>query len=86
MLSRQIVAQNLSDYLNHRITLNELVDWAENAIMQGNVEEGSEKLIMQVLGRIAVADVKEFGLLWEDCEDILKQLGFIIKVDVLKAA
>jgi hypothetical protein len=41
---------------------------------------------MQVLGRIAVADVKEFGLLWEDCEDILKQLGFIIKVDVLKAA
>jgi hypothetical protein len=86
MLTRQNVAQYLGDYLNHRITLNVLVDWAENAIMQGDLEDGSEKLDMQALGRIAAADVKEFGLLWEDCEDIMQKLGFVIKVDVLKAA
>lgn len=86
MLTRKDIAQYLGDYLNHRITLNVLVDWAENAIMQGDVEEGNEKLIMQALGRIAAADVKEFGLLWEDCEDIMQKLGFVIKVDVLKAA
>jgi len=62
MLNRQTVAQHLGDYLNQRIALNALVDWAENAIMQGDLEEGSEKLIMQSLGRIAAADVKEFGL------------------------
>ncbi len=86
MLTRQTVAQHLGDYLKHSITLAALVDWAENAIMHGDVEEGSEKLIMQALGRIAAADVKEFGLLWEDCESIMRELGFVIKVDVLKAA
>ncbi len=86
MLTRQNVAQYLGDYLNHRITLNALVDWAENAIMQGDIEDGSEKVVMKALGRIAAADVKEFGLLWEDCEDIMQKLGFVIKVDVLKAA
>lgn len=86
MLTRQIVAQQLGEYLNHKITLAVLVDWAENAIMNGDLEEGNEKLIMQALGRIGAADVKDFGLLWEDCENIMKDLGFLIKVDVLKAA
>jgi hypothetical protein len=86
MITRQTVAQHLGDYLNQRTSLSALVDWAENAIMEGGAEEGSEKLIMQLLGRIAAADVKEFGLLWEDCEDIMQKLGFVIKVDVLKAA
>jgi hypothetical protein len=86
MLTRQTIAQHLGYYLNHRITLAVLVDWAENAIMQGDLEDVSEKLIMQSLGRITAADVKEFGLLWEDCETIMKELCFLIKVDVLKAA
>ena len=86
MLNRQTVAQHLGDYLKGQIPLAALVDWAENAIMEGDMEPGSEKLLMQLLGRIAAADVKEFGLLWEDCEDIMQQLGFVIKVDVLKAA
>jgi hypothetical protein len=67
MLTRQTVAQYLGDYLNHRINLAVLVGWAENAIVQGELEDGYEKLIMQALERIAAADVKEFGLLWEDC-------------------
>ena len=59
MLTRQTIAQHLSDYLNHRISLAALVDWAENAIMHGGAEKNYEKLIMQLLGRIAAADVKE---------------------------
>jgi hypothetical protein len=86
VLNRQIVAQHLGDYLKGQTSLSTLVDWAEIAIMEGDLEPGNEKLLMQLLGRIAAADVKEFGLLWEDCEDIMQQLGFIIKVDVLKAA
>ena len=86
MLNRQIVAQHLGDYLKGQTSLAALVGWAEKAIMEGDLEPGSEKLLMQLLGRIAAADVKEFGLLWEDCEDIMQQLGFVIKVDVLKAA
>jgi len=82
MITRQTVVQHLADYLNNRIALAELVDWAENAIMRGNAEEAYSKEIMKALGRIGVADVKEFGLLWEDCEKITEQLGFVLKVNV----
>lgn len=86
MLTRQIIAQHLSDYLNHRSSLAVLVDWAEKSIMQGGAEKNYEKPIMRALGRIAAADVKEFGLLWEDCDDIMKQLGYEVKVDLSKVA
>jgi len=41
---------------------------------------------MHILGRIAAADVKEFGLLWEDCDNIMRQLGYSVKVDLSKVA
>jgi len=86
MITKQQVAQQLAKYLNHHISLAELVSWSENAIMEGNVETGDAKTLMQVLGRLGAADVKEFGLLWEDCEIIMRDLGYDIKVDVVLAA
>ncbi len=45
MLTRQTIAQHLSDYLNHRISLAVLVDWAENAIMKGGQRENMKRLL-----------------------------------------
>ena len=86
MLTRKIVAEQLGHYLNNQIRLSQLVDWAEKSMIDTELEAGYEKVIMQVLGKIGVADVKDFGLLWEDCESITEQLGFVIKVDLEKAA
>ena len=85
-ITKQAIAQELLKYLNHQISLAQLVDWAENAIMQGGMEPDNPKALMQILGRIAAADVKEFGILWEDCEEIMRQLGYEIKVDAMLAA
>ncbi len=86
MITKQAIAQELLKYLNHQIKLAQLVDWAENAIVQGGIEPTDTKALMQILGRIAAADVKEFGILWEDCEGIMRQLGYEIKVDAMLAA
>lgn len=86
MITKQDVAQHLLNYMNHKISLAELVGWAENAIMVGGVAPDNTKVLMQILGRIAAADVKEFGLLWEDCESIMRDLGFTLKVDASLAA
>lgn len=86
MITKQEVAQQLAKYLNHSITLAELVNWAENAVMEGNVEPGSAKILMHTLGRLGAADVKEFELLWEDCEQIMRDLGYDIRVNVVLAA
>ncbi len=37
-LTRKDVAQRIIDYLHHRITLAELVDWAENITMEADFE------------------------------------------------
>jgi hypothetical protein len=50
------------------------------------IHEAHAKTIMQASGRIAAADVKEFGLLWEDYESIMLSLGFTIKGDADNAA
>ncbi len=86
MISKQDVAQQLVRYLNHSITLPQLVEWSESAIQNGDVEHGNSKTIMQALGRLGVADVKEFGILWEDCETIMHSLGYEIKVNAILAA
>jgi len=86
MISKQTVAIQLVKYLNHQLSLAQLVDWSENTIMEGDIEPGSSEAIMQALGRLGVADVKEFGILWEDCETIMQSLGYDIKVDAVLAA
>jgi hypothetical protein len=84
-ITRKTVADQLASYLHHEITLAQLVDWAENAIMDGELSESDSATISRVIARLGVADVRTFGLTWEDCEDLLKQLGFATRVDVVAA-
>ncbi len=34
---------------------------------------------------VGVADVRAFGFAWEDCEALLRQLGFSLRVEVVAA-
>lgn len=86
MITKQLIAKELLQYMNHYISLNELVEWSENTILVGNFEEGAEAEIRNTLGLLAAADAEGFGLLWEDCEFIMNQLGYKIKVDAALVA
>jgi hypothetical protein len=81
-LTRQIAAQKLIDYLQHRITAAELIDWAEMAMMDEGFEEGYGEVLRDIISRIGLADVRAFGLTWEDCEDFLARLGYKVSVTV----
>lgn len=82
-ITKQIVAERIAAYLHHRITLDQLVDWAENALMEGEFEEKDAEAIAAVVSRIGVADVRAFGLTWDDCEELLKRLGFSARIDIV---
>jgi len=86
MINRHIVAQKIFDYLNHTISLTELVDWCENVMIDGETEESDTDVVNDVVARIGVADVENFGLLWEDCEKLLAQLGYKLHLDLNKVA
>lgn len=84
-LTRQIAAQRLVDYLQHRIAVAELVDWAETAMMDEEFEEEYCELLRDIISRIGLANVRAFGLTWEDCEDFLSRLGYKVSVTVAEA-
>ena len=85
MITRTTVASRLRDYLQHRITRASLVDWAERAMMEEEFDERDFDAIRDITSRLGLADVREFGLTWEECETYLSRLGYQTKVDVVQA-
>jgi 5-formaminoimidazole-4-carboxamide-1-beta-D-ribofuranosyl 5'-monophosphate synthetase len=86
MITKKNIADTLLSYLHHNITLSELVSWCENQILSGGYESGYEDVIRNSLGRLAAADVQSFGLLWEDCEEIMSLLGYKLNIDAALVA
>ena len=84
-ITKQTVADKIAAYLHHELTLAQLVDWAEHAMMDGELAERDAKTLSSVVARLGVADVRAFGLAWDDCEDLLHKLGFSPHVEVVAA-
>jgi hypothetical protein len=85
MITKQAVADKIGAYLHHEMLLGELVDWAEDAMMEGEFEEGDIDALRAVVARLGLADVRAFGLEWSDCEELLRKLGFSARVDIVAA-
>jgi hypothetical protein len=85
MITRETVQETLLAYLNRQLTLAELVDWAENALQDGELDPRDTELLSEVLARLGLADVRQFGLTWEDCSNYLAQLGYQVEIRVTAA-
>ena len=86
MITRDTLASQLRDYLQRRITRAALVDWAEHAMIEEEFDESDLDTIRDITSRLGLADVREFGLTWEDCEGYLSRLGYRTRVDVVQAS
>jgi hypothetical protein len=82
-ITRKHLAQKLIDYLYHRITLTELVNWAENAMMEADFEEKDYETLKEITGRLGLADVKAFGITWEEYQSYLSRLGYQIDLKIV---
>lgn len=54
-------------------------------MMDGDFDETHYDTIRDVVARLGVADVRAFGLTWEDCESLLRQLGYNARVEIVAA-
>lgn len=52
-------------------------------MMEGEFEPQHFTAIRDVVARLGVADVHAFGLTWDDCEQLLKQLGYAAHVQIM---
>ena len=83
-ITAKTVANKISSYLHHKIELSELVNWAENVMMEGDFEKENYVKLRDIVSRLGVADVRAFGLTWEDCENFLDQPGYGVKIEVVE--
>jgi hypothetical protein len=83
MVTRRIVGSKLVGWLRHELTLEQLVDWAENALQEADFDPSDTDELVDVVGRLGLADVRAFGLTWEDCEMLLHRLGFRAHVEIM---
>ena len=51
-------------------------------MMEADFDEDDTELLPDIIGRLGLADVAEFGLRWHDCEEFLRRLGYRAKVIV----
>jgi hypothetical protein len=82
LVTKQSATQKLTAYLHHELSLAQLVDWAEIALLDGEFAEQDVEALRFVVSRLGVADVRAFGLTWEDCENLLDRLGYRARVEV----
>lgn len=86
MITKEMIADKLLAYLQHHLSLTELVDWAEQSLMKGSYTDNASHTIRNTLAQLGLADVKSFGLEWKDCEAIMQNLGFKLEVKALAVA
>ena len=80
-----MVAAKIEAYLHHKITLAQLVDWAEEALREGEFAGSDAPVLSEIAAKLGVADVRDFGLTWEDCEDLLRRLGYSARIELIQA-
>jgi cobyrinic acid a,c-diamide synthase len=81
-ITRQMIAEKIAAYLHHQLELRDLVNWAEQQIMDSEFDSAESR---DVAARIGLADVRAFGLTWEDCESLLRKVGFNAHIDIVTA-
>ncbi|MBU4319475.1 MAG: hypothetical protein Q8N12_03125 [Thermodesulfovibrionales bacterium] len=84
VLTRKILAEMLIKYINRGIDISGIVNWAEDMMRETDFESSNFELIKDILARIGLADVREFGLTWDDCYDYLHKLGYDVKVELVE--
>ena len=78
-ITRTIVAEQLGAYLRREQPLAAIVDWAERQMMDGEFESAA---VRDAVARLGVADVRAFGLTWDDCQRLLETLGYKAHVEI----
>jgi hypothetical protein len=81
IVTKQDIAFKLLNYLQNKNSLNDLVEWAETTLMEDAIQDEHPEDIRDILARLGVADVRSFGLSWEDCNEIMNKLGYVLRIE-----
>jgi hypothetical protein len=81
-VTRELVAERLHGYLRGDSRLEEIVEWAEGAMADGDIPEDDLAVVRDMVARLGLSDVAAFGLTWEDLREMLARLGYRAHVEL----
>jgi hypothetical protein len=85
IVTRRSVSEKLLAYLNRRISLAQLVDWAEGTFVDATLSPDEDiDLLNDILAYLAAADTAQFPLTWDVCTEFMDRLGVPIQVIATK--
>jgi hypothetical protein len=84
-VTKRTVADKTAVYLRHEITPGELVDGSKRTPLDGEFSKQEVLALTGVVSRPGLAEVRAFGLTWDDCQEPLHKLGFAARVEVASA-
>ena len=76
-ITKELLASKILEYLNRRITANDLATWAEDAMIESNYQEEYFSEIAETLAKVGLINIKSFEL------PIAFYLNILIKLDYL---
>jgi len=79
-ITKRNVAQKIENYLNHKISKEELIDWCEHSMQEDTFEDHVAK---EITARLGLMDAKNFDVSYEDLSAMLDKLGYHVKVEIL---
>lgn len=80
-ITRAVVSDKLLAYLNREISLDALVDWAENTFIDDTLAPDADiNLLNDILLFLAAADTSRFPLTWDICAAFMERLGTPVQV------
>ena len=74
----------VTDYVEN--VLPAFIPGISKDVTTGNESGKDMDVLTQVLGRLGLADVRAFGLSWEDCEELVHLLGHRLQVQLVASA
>lgn len=74
----------LIDYLQHHMRMEELVAWAVQAMIEGEFDSSNFETLSDIISHLGHPAVREFGLIWKDCEEFLLRDGYQVQIEVLE--
>jgi len=82
LITKHTAAERIGAYLHHTISLPQMVSWAEDTMMEGAFAPEDADALRSVIPRLGLADVRAFGLSWDECEQLLHQLGYSVRIEL----
>ncbi len=75
LITRELLAKKVLDYLNRRLSKEDLTTWAEDALIENDYEEDYFEVIADSLAKLGVINVQGFDL------PIAFYLNLLIRLD-----